>query len=275
MSMKSLFCVVGVISGAASFAGAQPLDFVIDPAQSSIDLTIELDLGALGGDTDSDSSALSGMIEASFDDNASPTESSLHDFFAAMDSNLNYNWAPAFLSTADATLTGGFVEYADPGVVLGPVVMTGSDLVFPSVPTVVGGVLTVNYNIFLFGSGSEVIDLSTLGVTFNDIAGTVVPGDGIITVTNTVPIDVTQPLEVDGTVIGDVIVTGSATMVAVAQVPDCIADFTGDGVLDFFDVSAFLSAFAAQDPAADMTNDGAWDFFDVSAFLAAFGAGCP
>jgi hypothetical protein len=271
MKVASVVCAMGLASG----VNAQPLEFVIDPAQSTIDLTIELDLGALGGDTDSDSSALSGVIEASFDDNASPTESSLHDFFAAMDSNLNFNWVPAFLSTADATLTGGFVEYANPGVMLGPVAMTGSDLVFPSVPTIVGGVLTVNYNIFLFGSGSEVVDLSTLGVTNNDIAGTVVPGDGIVTVTNTVPIDATQPLEVDGAVIGDVIVTGTATMVAVAQVPDCVADFTGDGVLDFFDVSAFLSAFAAQDPSADMTNDGAWDFFDVSAFLAAFGAGCP
>jgi FG-GAP-like repeat len=55
----------------------------------------------------------------------------------------------------------------------------------------------------------------------------------------------------------------------------CTADLTGNGVLDFFDVSAFLAAFAIQDPAADFTNDGNFDFFDVSTFLAAFGAGCP
>ena len=58
--------------------------------------------------------------------------------------------------------------------------------------------------------------------------------------------------------------------------PDvCPADLTGDGILNFFDISAFLSAFAAMDPAADMNGDGVWNFFDVSAFLAAFGAGCP
>ena len=55
----------------------------------------------------------------------------------------------------------------------------------------------------------------------------------------------------------------------------CPADLTGDGVLDFFDVSAFLSAYNAQDPAADFTGDGSFDFFDVSAFLNAFNAGCP
>ncbi len=56
---------------------------------------------------------------------------------------------------------------------------------------------------------------------------------------------------------------------------NCPADLTGNGTLNFFDVSTFLSAFAAQDPIADFTNDGIFNFFDVSAFLAAFAAGCP
>tara|TARA_R110000744_G_scaffold293680_1_gene403987 strand:- start:2089 stop:2793 length:705 start_codon:yes stop_codon:yes gene_type:complete len=56
---------------------------------------------------------------------------------------------------------------------------------------------------------------------------------------------------------------------------DCPADFTGEGNLNFLDVSAFLSAFGNQDPIADFTNDGNFNFLDVSAFLAAFGAGCP
>lgn len=55
----------------------------------------------------------------------------------------------------------------------------------------------------------------------------------------------------------------------------CPADLTGDGVLDFFDVSAFLGAYSAMDPAADFTGDGVYNFFDVSAFLNAFSAGCP
>ena len=55
----------------------------------------------------------------------------------------------------------------------------------------------------------------------------------------------------------------------------CPADLTGDGMLNFFDVSAFLSAFSAMNPVADFTGDGLFNFFDVSAFLSAFSAGCP
>ncbi len=51
------------------------------------------------------------------------------------------------------------------------------------------------------------------------------------------------------------------------------ADLTGDGLLDFFDVSDFLTAYNAQDPIADFNNDGEYTFFDVSAFLAAFSEG--
>jgi hypothetical protein len=55
----------------------------------------------------------------------------------------------------------------------------------------------------------------------------------------------------------------------------CPADLTMDGELDFFDVSAFLTALANEQPVADFTNDGEYDFFDVSAFLMAFSGGCP
>lgn len=55
----------------------------------------------------------------------------------------------------------------------------------------------------------------------------------------------------------------------------CIADLNDDGELNFFDVSAFLVAFAAQDPIADFNNDGMFNFFDVGPFLEAFNAGCP
>jgi len=55
----------------------------------------------------------------------------------------------------------------------------------------------------------------------------------------------------------------------------CVVDLTGDGILDFFDISAFLTAFSAGDPVADFTGDGSFDFFDISAFLTAFSAGCP
>ena len=55
----------------------------------------------------------------------------------------------------------------------------------------------------------------------------------------------------------------------------CIADLNNDTILDFFDISLFLTAFNTQDPIADFTNDGIFDFFDITAFIQAFRQGCP
>ncbi len=72
------------------------------------------------------------------------------------------------------------------------------------------------------------------------------------------------------------VISSPASVVVIVSDAGCgIADFTNDGILNFFDVSVFLQGFGAQDPIADFTGDGVWNFFDVSAFLQAFGAGCP
>lgn len=55
-------------------------------------------------------------------------------------------------------------------------------------------------------------------------------------------------------------------------VPDLAAPF---GVLNFFDVAAFMGLYTGQQPAADLNGDGQLNFFDVSAYMAAFNAGCP
>lgn len=47
------------------------------------------------------------------------------------------------------------------------------------------------------------------------------------------------------------------------------------GELDFFDVSAFLSAYNGQNADADLNNDGLFNFFDVSEFLLRYNLGCP
>lgn len=53
------------------------------------------------------------------------------------------------------------------------------------------------------------------------------------------------------------------------------ADLTGDGVLNFFDVSSFIGLYSAGSLDVDFTGDGVLDFFDVSAFINAFTSGCP
>jgi alpha-amylase len=56
----------------------------------------------------------------------------------------------------------------------------------------------------------------------------------------------------------------------------CGADFNKDGVLNFFDISAYLAAFNAQHPSADIAEPfGTWNFFDLAGFISLYNAGCP
>ncbi len=62
---------------------------------------------------------------------------------------------------------------------------------------------------------------------------------------------------------------------SIEGVSPCDADFNQDGVLNFFDISAFLSMFSDNDLGADLTGDGSLDFFDISQLLTFFSQGCP
>ncbi|MBX3323606.1 MAG: hypothetical protein KF757_11510 [Phycisphaeraceae bacterium] len=55
----------------------------------------------------------------------------------------------------------------------------------------------------------------------------------------------------------------------------CLADSNRDGVLDFFDVSKYLSWFSSGNSRADLNFDNTLDFADVQLFLQVFSAGCP
>jgi hypothetical protein len=56
----------------------------------------------------------------------------------------------------------------------------------------------------------------------------------------------------------------------------CTADFNKDGLLNFFDISAFIAAFNAQDPDADLAAPfGTFNFFDLAEFISLYNAGCP
>lgn len=57
--------------------------------------------------------------------------------------------------------------------------------------------------------------------------------------------------------------------------PACPADLNGDGALNFFDISSFVTLYNARDPSADLDGNGAFTFFDLSAYLDLYGAGCP
>lgn len=67
-------------------------------------------------------------------------------------------------------------------------------------------------------------------------------------------------------------VYNSGTELFVGQT--CPSDTNLDGVLNFFDVSVFLSNYNAGNSAADLNGDGVLNFFDVSVFLSSYNMGC-
>ena len=58
-------------------------------------------------------------------------------------------------------------------------------------------------------------------------------------------------------------------------VPICPADLDANCVLNFFDISRFLSLYSQGDLRVDFTSDEQLNFFDVSFFLSMFATGCP
>ncbi len=58
---------------------------------------------------------------------------------------------------------------------------------------------------------------------------------------------------------------------------DCAADIAAPfGVLNFFDIAAYITLYNANSPQADIAAPfGALNFFDISAFIAAYNTGCP
>ena len=61
------------------------------------------------------------------------------------------------------------------------------------------------------------------------------------------------------------------------ELSSCEADLAEPfGVLNFFDVAAYIGLYNAGDPSADLAAPlGSLNFFDVAAFIESYNAGCP
>lgn len=67
---------------------------------------------------------------------------------------------------------------------------------------------------------------------------------------------------------------GGALYIDDVALTDCTTDLIDDGILDIFDVFAFLDAFNAGSLEIDMDGNGLLDIFDVFAYLKRFEGGC-
>jgi len=257
---------------AGGAASAQPVVLQVDQARSSVDITITLNT-PIGNRTDQDSSPVTGFVYMGADDYASPGSVVFYDALFELSNTLNFAWSWGFGGFADATLTGGGLSAAEPGVPAGPVPVVGGMFTTPDVLLQASGVANTNYNIVLVGEDSIELDLRAAEPLPAALNGTISVVGGVIEVTSSASVTDTFVV-IDGVVTADV--TTTATIVATAPIPTCPADVAAPfGALNFFDVSAFISAFVTQDPSGDFLVDGVFNFFDVSAYIASFSAGCP
>jgi uncharacterized membrane protein len=202
--------------------------------------------------------------------------------------NTNLGWAMANYVTPDGNIIGGYtfnetfmrgdatIWHRGPSgweeTILGSLVGTTNTAAVRSMTP--DGSIIVGYNEFNNFNVSGFIWTEESGMedieTWLTDRGVVIPNDLNI-------LDVTA-ISSDGTLIAGIGAStfdGSPIGFVINTTEPCVADLNDDGVLNFFDISAFLTAFEAQDPAADFTDDGEFNFFDVSEFLSAYAAGCP
>jgi hypothetical protein len=261
-----------IVLAAAGQAAAQPVSLQVDPARSSVDISITLNT-PVGNRTDNDSSPVTGFVYLGADNYASPASLVLYDASFTLSNTLNFNWSFGFAGSADATLTDGGIFAANPGVPAGPVPVTAGTFTTPEVLLQAAGVANTNYDILFVGTDSVIVDLGAEGPLPASLGGNISLTEGIIEVTTSSTLTDTFVV-IEGLVTADV--TTTATIVATAPLPACPADVAAPfGSLNFFDVSAFINAFVAQDPSADFRVDGVFNFFDVSEYISAFSAGCP
>ena len=269
--------IIAALIAATGLAAADTAVLIIDPGQSSIDVDATL-LAAVGDQTDSATSSVSGTIEIELDDYTNPSAITIVDFIIVIDDDIVLAYDYGFLGGADATLTNALAMYGTPGMPVGPVPAPLGVFDFPAVSSALAGSADASYDFLLVGSDTISIDLSTLPLFDAPIGGTV-SGDGTtVTLNASYDIDVVQEL-VAG--VADLQLMGTATLVASGPAPepggcndaDIAAPF---GVLDLADIGAFVGAFTTQQPAADLAAPfGVYDLADLSAFVGAFVAGCP
>ena len=262
-----------LLAALAMPASAQIADLTVQPGDSSVSAEICLSPTGLGTRCDTDSSSVAGSIAVELDDYGTPTAISLYDFALELTGALHYNmdWGN-FVGGVNIDLTGVTVSYATPGDPTGPVAVDGTGgFEFPAVSAVFTGTGAYEGYGLIIGPlvGSGTFNLADFGVVDSAISGSVNIDSGQVTLTGA------QAFSNSGDINGvQTSIDGTATLVAVGDVPACPGDFNGDGLVNTQDVLAFLNAWAAGDSSADCTGDGNINTQDVLCFLNAWAAGC-
>ncbi|MEO1534132.1 MAG: GC-type dockerin domain-anchored protein [Planctomycetota bacterium] len=271
--MKISAATALVFSGLAGGAiSAQPIALTVDPAQSSLALTIEVQT-TLASASDDDSSPIVGDLMIELTPTTGLTAIDLIDYSLAAQDTLNFGFNFGLLGSLSADGTGlgirqpagappasGTVDAADMFSIVG-VPSEGVGVIDVTGSGVVGGLV-----------GAQTIALTDLGASSVDASGTITVVGDQVTLSGSVPVSFSEEVQPGVTVV----VTGTATVVATGTIPDdpCPADTNGDGALDPADFNAWVIAFNTQAPECDQNGDGLCNPADFNSWVINFNAGC-
>ena len=245
------FVISGIIIHAIATLGiAQVFDFQIqpglEPEKSSLEITIE----AVGIDTDTDSSPISGTVQLELDSPSSPfSQARILDLTLIMDEGLDFRMGPLNLIRGSSA----------PGDLMAVMLSPG-----PSA-AVLDGVFSQENN--LFGVDGEIVlsvlddpfDLATLDPLSGDINDVQISQqDGELSLG--IDLDlvfeaVLEDIPVLGTVPIVISLNGSINAVSNASLP---GDLDGNGVIQAADINSLTNAILAGDfdPRHDLNDDG-------------------
>jgi len=274
----NLFAAIPLIAVASAFA-EPAFDITLDQSASTVSATLTVQ-----GQSDSDTSAVSGRFRVRLDSAGSPQSIELHDFMLTIVDPLNFNIVFRVFNIPIGSIVVAAsdvaVDYASPGVIQGPVPLIAGEFSFSDVPanssgmasyTATGTVCTLLQAQTPPQPCNGMLDLSETGTQ----TASALPGELTIvgrTASLSGTISISGPLDPENPDLGSLLIAGS--FVGSGQIPFCPGDFDQNGNVAVPDIFAFLSAWFAGLPSADLDGIPGVAVPDIFAFLSDWFAPC-
>lgn len=249
--LTAIFCCAGI-------SKANGYNFELVPAQSHVNVLVTIDYLILH-DSDSDSSAISGWLEATLDPNAAPF-STIHmtemELLLTEQIDLNFNFGLWGSGSAVGTDIGISMYQ------FGPQVTVQSDGSFSQPNNLLVAQGTLDYYLPIIGG--DVMDLSEIDPFEAELTGTVVQERTAIRAE--LDIDLEIPLVVLDAQAGTVRITGTVVAQAEFWSP---ADLNFDGIVNGFDFALFTAQWRQNGPdlSADLSGNQVVGLEDLFIFI--------
>jgi len=235
-----------------SLAEAQVISLTLDPAQSSVAISID---GSAGTSQLSGNATLDIQSTDPLSGNAQITDL---NFVADEAFNFSFFFGVVSASTSPGDVELSLVTSGPPGTISGSSFDQLNNLF------TFNGDLNIS-DPFGFAGGSQTVDLSTLELAPFDFDSVDITQIGdVITVTGS--FSNSQPSDFG-------LIAVEATYVATGVVPDSgmLGDVNLDGAVNFLDIAPFIALLSGQEfqVEADFDENGMVDFLDIAPFIAA------